>query len=273
MHLRLFHLAFLQGDKEAMKEQVDWANANAKSEDALTWQAQVAAFSGELAKADQLLDRVIEMNRKSDAKEAVAQLLLVAAVRDATLESCGRATTAAKQALDLSPELGNVVNAANVYAMCGQAASAQALVDELIKRFPLDTLLSTNSVPIIRAQMELNRGNAAQARQLLEAARKYEVFGDFWPQYIRGQAFLKEKNGTQAMTEFKVILDHRGWYPTSPLYPLAYLGTARAAALAGDAATARKAYQDFFALWKDADANLTVLAAAKSEYEIQNRVR
>jgi serine/threonine protein kinase/Tfp pilus assembly protein PilF len=273
MHLRLFHLAFLQGDKEAMKEQVDWANANAKSEDALTWQAQVAAFSGELAKADQLLDRVIEMNRKSDAKEAVAQLLLVAAVRDATLESCGRATTAAKQALDLSPELGNVVNAANVYAMCGQAASAQTLVDELIKRFPLDTLLSTNSVPIIRAQMELNRGNAAQARQLLEAARKYEVFGDFWPQYIRGQAFLKEKNGTQAMTEFKVILDHRGWYPTSPLYPLAYLGTARAAALAGDAATARKAYQDFFALWKDADANLTVLAAAKSEYEIQNRVR
>ncbi len=267
MHLRLFHLAFLQGDKDAMKEQIEWANANAKGEDALNWQAQVAAFSGELTKADQLIDRLIEMNRKSDAKEAVAQLLLLAAVRDATLESCGRATSEAKQALDLSREQGNVVNAANVYAMCGQSAVAQTLVDELIKRFPLDTLLSTNSVPIIRAQMELNRGNAEQARQLLESARKYEVFGDFWPQYIRGQASLKNKNGAQAMTEFKVILDHRGWYPTSVLYPLSYLGMARAASLAGDAPTARKAYQDFFALWKDADANLPTLAAARSEYE------
>ncbi len=267
MHLRLFHLAFIQGDANAMKQQIDWANANARTEDALNWEGQAAAFSGELAKADQLSDRVIEMNRKIDAKEAVAQLLAVAAVRDATLGSCARATQEAKEALDLSREQGNVVNAANVYAACGQAGQAQILVDELIKRFPLDTLLSTNSVPIIRAQMELGRGSASQAIQLLEAARKYEAFGEFWPQYIRGQAYLKDKNGAQALTEFKAILDHRGWYPTSPLYPLAYLGMARAAALTADAPGARKAYQDFFALWKDADVTLPALVAAKSEYE------
>jgi outer membrane protein assembly factor BamD (BamD/ComL family) len=78
---------------------------------------------------------------------------------------------------------------------------------------------------------------------------------------------LKQKNGTQAATEFKTILDHRGWYPMSPLYPLAQLGLARAAALSGDNATARKAYQDFFGLWKDADSNLTALVAARAEYE------
>jgi tetratricopeptide (TPR) repeat protein len=267
MHQRLFQLAFIQGDQSAMKDQMDWARTNARPEDSLTWEAQVATFSGELTKADQLADRAIEMNRGSEAKEPVAQLLVAAAIRDATLGNCERATRLAKQALDDSREQGNVVNAANVYAACGQASPAQSLVDELNKRFPLDTLLSTNSVPIIHGQMELNRGNAAQAIQLLEAARKYEVFGEFWPQYLRGQAYLKLKNGALAAAEFKTILDHRGWYPTSPLYALAQLGLARAAALNDDNATARKSYQDFFTVWKDADPTLPMLVAARQEYD------
>ncbi|PYS58387.1 MAG: hypothetical protein DMF74_23980, partial [Acidobacteria bacterium] len=67
--------------------------------------------------------------------------------------------------------------------------------------------------------------------------------------------------------EFQKILDHRGWDPLSPLYPLAHLGLARAAVLTGDSEKARKAYQDFFALWKDADADLPILITAKKEYE------
>ena len=164
--------------------------------------------------------------------------------------------------MDLSREQANLVSAANAYAACGQTAAAQTLTDELTKDFPLDTLLNANSLPIIWAQNELNNGNAAQAIQILESARKYEVFGEFWPQYLRGLAWLKQKDGTQAATEFKTILDHRGWYPTSPLYPLAQLGLARAMALTGDNATARKAYQNFLSLWKDADPNLPALVTA-----------
>jgi len=41
---------------------------------------------------------------------------------------------------------------------------------------------------------------------------------------------------------------------------------ARAAALSGDTAKARKAYQDFLALWKDADPDLPILAEARKEY-------
>jgi len=102
---------------------------------------------------------------------------------------------------------------------------------------------------------------------LLEPTRKYEVFGDFWPQYLRGQAYLKQKNGVQAAAEFKTILDHRGWFPLSPLYPLAHLGMARAAALAGDKSKAGKFYLDFVTLWKDADPTIPVLIAARAEYE------
>jgi tetratricopeptide (TPR) repeat protein len=267
MHARLYQLGFVQGDNALMKEHLDWANANRNVEAALNWQAQVAAFQGQLAKADQLSDRAIEMHRGPETKDTVAQLMLIEATRDASLNNCSRATQLAKQALALSREQANLFSAANAYARCGQAAQAQTLVDELTKVFPFDTLLNASWLPIIKAQNELNKGNAQQAIQLLESTRRYEAFGDYWPQYLRGEAYLKVNNGAQAAEEFKTILDHRGWYLTSPLYPLAQLGFARAAAISGDHATARKAYQDFFVLWKDADANLTALVAARQEYE------
>jgi eukaryotic-like serine/threonine-protein kinase len=42
---------------------------------------------------------------------------------------------------------------------------------------------------------------------------------------------------------------------------------ALAAALVGDTANRRKAYQDFFALWKDADPDIPSLQQARREYE------
>jgi hypothetical protein len=172
-----------------------------------------------------------------------------------------------KEALELSREQANLISAANAYARCGQAAPAQALVEELSKSYPLDTLLNASWLPIIRAQSELSKGNAVQAIQLLEGTRRYEPFGDFWPQYLRGEAYLKLKNGAQAAAEFKTILSHRGWYPTSPLYALAQLGLARAELTAGDNGAARTAYQDLFTLWKEAEPTLPALVAARAEYE------
>jgi hypothetical protein len=71
----------------------------------------------------------------------------------------------------------------------------------------------------------------------------------------------------KAAAEYQKILDHRGINPTSPVYSLARLGVGRAYALQGDSAKAKPAYQDFFALWKDADPDVPVLKAAKAEYE------
>lgn len=267
MHARLYQIAFVQGDAAAMKEQIDWAAASTKPEDAQNWQAQSAGFSGQLAQANQFNNRGIELIRRSDSQEITAQTLLHEAMRNAAIGNCGPVGQITRRALDLSREQANLVNAANALAACGQSGQAEILADDLSKRFPFDTLLKNVSIPIIRAQNELGRGNAAQVIQLLEPTRKYEVFGDFWPQYLRGQAYLKQKNGVQAAAEFKTILDHRGWFPLSPLYPLAHLGMARAAALNGDKSKAGKFYLDFVTLWKDADPTIPVLIAARAEYE------
>jgi hypothetical protein len=83
--------------------------------------------------------------------------------------------------------------------------------------------------------------------------------------YQRGLAGLRAGKGAEAATAFQKILDHKGrnW---GPLYSMSYLGLARGAALAGDTAKAKKAYQDFLALWKDADPDIPTLIAARKEY-------
>lgn len=267
MHTRLYHIAFLEGDAAAMKQQIDWANGKPDEYLAQNWQAQSAEFAGQLANANRFSDRAIELAQRSDLKEAAAQALLQQAERNAMFANCGAVGGLIARARALSNEQANLAAAANALAACGQTGPAQSLIDELSKRFQQDTLLNTVSLPVMRAQLELSRGNAAQAAQLLQPAGKYEVYGDFWPQYLRGQAYLKQKNGAQAATEFKTILDHRGWYPLSPLYPLAQLGAARAAVLTGDTARARKYYQDFFALWKYADQTIPIWNEAQAEYK------
>jgi serine/threonine protein kinase/tetratricopeptide (TPR) repeat protein len=265
MHARLYQIAFVQSDAAAMKEQLDWAAG--KPEEAQTWQAQTSDFSGQLMKANQFNDHALELARQSGVKEIAAQVLLQRAVRNATFATCAPVSGIVTSALALSREQANLVAAANALAACGQAAAAQADMDEVAKAFPQDTLLNTISIPIARAQLELNRRNQAQVIQLLDAAKKYEVAGEFWPQYLRGQAYLKLGNGAQAATEFQTIIDHRGWYPVSPLYPLAELGLARAAVLSNDKVKARKYYEDFFTLWRDADSTIPILIEARAEYE------
>ncbi len=264
LHARLYQIAFVQGDTVAMKEQLDWKDV--KPEDQQTWQAQAAGFSGQLQRADEFNDRATELARLADNKDLHAQVLLRRAVRHATFGDCAPVSGIVTSALNLSRERANLIAAASALAGCGPATAAQASIDELSKRFSQDTLLGTVSIPIARAQMELNRGNAPLVMQLLDGARKYEVFGNFWPQYLRGQAYLKVGNGTLAAAEFKTIIDHRGWYPVSPLYAMAHVGAARAAVLKGDSAEARKSYQDFLQLWKDADPTLPILVEARAEY-------
>jgi eukaryotic-like serine/threonine-protein kinase len=66
--------------------------------------------------------------------------------------------------------------------------------------------------------------------------------------------------------EFQKFLDHRTIVANSPLGALARLGLARAYASQGNGSKARTAYQDFFALWKDADPDIPILKQAKAEY-------
>lgn len=122
---------------------------------------------------------------------------------------------------------------------------------------------------MLRSAIEKNRGNTAEAIRLLESVRSYD-FGritGLGATYMRGHLYLEQRMGNEAAAEFKKIIDRSGIDPLSPAHPLSHLGLARAEVRKGDTAAARKSYQDFFAVWKDADQDLPVLVQAKKEYE------
>jgi hypothetical protein len=145
----------------------------------------------------------------------------------------------------------------------------QSLADELVKRFPQETITINIVNPMIRAAIENNRGQYAKAIEILQPASRFELgnVSGFWINYLRAGAFTGQRSGKEAAVEYQKILDHRAVDFFSPLYPLAHLGLARAAALSGDTAKSRTEYQNFFAAWKDAYADLPVLVQAKKEYE------
>ena len=263
----LYSIAFVKGDAAAMKQQIDWWAGRPDEYNAQAWQAEVAAFLGQLQKEREFNQRAVELALGHKQNDGAALLLAGQMQTESLFGHCDRVSDLAAKAFGISRVTATVQTASAAFALCGDTDHAQALMDEISKRFPDDTLVNTVYWPLNHALIALHRGDSARAVQLLEPANRYQIVGAFWPQFFRGQAFLSSHKGTEAAAEFQKIIDHRGWAPRSPLYPRAYLGLAQASTLTGDSAKARKAYEDFFALWKDADADLPILIEAKRDYE------
>jgi tetratricopeptide (TPR) repeat protein len=266
-HTLLYQVAFVGGDTAAMQQQLDWSRGKPDEYVGLDWQTQTAAFSGHWRRSQDFSRSAIELATRSDAKEVAAQYAVEAALRGAVFGQCSQIKAAISESAGLARNNLFLTRGALVLALCGDAGQAQSLVEEVTKERPKDTLLNSLRLPVIRAAVQINRNNPVEAVKFLESAKPYEAAAEFWPQYLRGLGYLKLKSGNEAATEFQKILDNRGQAALSALYPLAHLGLARAAALTGDTSKSRKAYQDFLALWKDADSDLPVLQEAKQEYE------
>jgi serine/threonine protein kinase/tetratricopeptide (TPR) repeat protein len=263
----LHSIAFVKGDAAAMKQQIDWLTGRPDEYNAPAWQAEVALFSGQLQKARALTQRAVELALGRKQNDAAAQLLAGEMQNECLFGNCDRGREIAARAFAISRDTTTIQTASAGFSLCGDTDQAQRIMDEISKRFPNYTLVNIVYWPLNHALIATRHGDPARAVQLLEPALRYEVVGNFWPQYIRGKAYLSLHKGAEASAEFQKILDHRGWSPRSALYPLAYVGSAQAAVMNGDTAKARKAYEDFFALWKDADPDNLTLIEAKKEYE------
>jgi hypothetical protein len=157
-------------------------------------------------------------------------------------------------------------------ALCGDATGAEKLAAETSKRLPNGIIWNAVQLPEIRAAIELHGGQPAKAVELLASASPYERA---YPEavYLRGLAYLRlhkgvgrgrvpEDLGSQGSQLGQYMaLSELGLY-----YSISYVGLARASVLAGDTAKARKAFKDFFELWKNADQNLPILIEAKKDY-------
>jgi tetratricopeptide (TPR) repeat protein len=261
-------LGYLTNDRAAMDGAVAAARKTPDAASATTWDARAAAGSGRFRAAHELYERAVQDALRDDSRELAAQWTAEDAEAMAIAGTCRDATRQGGRALELSRDNFTVERASRALALCGAEDAAISLARELTSQFSSATLTTKLQVPVTAAIGAARRGESARALQLLEAVGTYDDVpaAEFWPSYIRGQAYLALKQPGEALGQFGHITDHRGEAPTSPLYSLSLLGSARASALAGDADAARERYQRFFDSWSDADANLSILKDAREEY-------
>jgi tetratricopeptide (TPR) repeat protein len=266
VHSSLAILAWLQGDKQEAERELDLMKSDPQNEFFANGIRSAMAVHGGQAKLGRSFgQKQREAAERLGFKEASANEYSQEALAEATFLNKPRVLEAVTQALKLSQSPNVALTCAIALAMVGEDARAAKLADDVAQKRPYNTLVQFVEVPLVKAQIELNHGNPGKAIDLLDSALVY-ARANSAVLYVRGNAYLKAGRGSDAAQAFQRLLDLKNVITVDPIMPLARVGLARAYALAGDKARSRVAYQDFFALWKDADPDITLLRDVKAEY-------
>jgi serine/threonine protein kinase/tetratricopeptide (TPR) repeat protein len=271
--LVLYNVYFLSHDTDGMKRESAGAMGKPGVEDQILFlESETAVYNGKLGQSRELQRSAADAARRVEEKETASEYLGHASVREALVGKMDWARQEARSAMTLtSSKQGNAYSAIAL-ALAGDAAQAARMSAELQKRFPADTIVLSDYMPMIRAATLLHKGEGAAAVDALSVAEPYELGHTnttftfaLYPVYLRGMAYLAAKQGERAATEFQRILDHRGAVGNEPIGALAHLGLGRAYALSGDRVKAKAAYHEFLDLWKNADPDTPILKEAKAE--------
>jgi DNA-binding winged helix-turn-helix (wHTH) protein/tetratricopeptide (TPR) repeat protein len=266
----LYTIAMIENDPASLRQQLEWAKEEREETKIRFFEAMTAAYSGKRQQFRELFSQTIEMGRAEYSTRSASMLTINEAIVESLLGDPKRARNLISSAQPIPPE--GHEGAAVALSLAGDAATAERLVSDLETQYPQDTLLKVLVAPTVRAAIEINRNNPKRANALLQVTKPYERarlvnIAGLLPMYLRGKAYLQLSAGVDAAREFQKIVDNRGVASRSTLQALARYGLARAYALQNEKAKSRAAYQEFFALWKDADADIPPLKEAKAEYE------
>jgi eukaryotic-like serine/threonine-protein kinase len=266
-----YELAFIRGDLAEMQRLRDKTAGTGDEPYLLQLACNAKYFQGQVREGRELCSQLAQKSQ-AELKDFSASVRAYEGAIEGEFGNAGEARRQAELALAMTDNNDIGALAALTLARTGDAARADKMITALAKQYPDDTVFNDGAVAVVRAAIELQEKQPARAVAALEPARAVESGGgptdpvEFWPLYLRGEAYLDQRDGAKALAEFQKIADHRGHAPTSPLYSLARLGSARAYALQGDTIKAKSAYQDFIAAWKDADPDVPILKQAKAEY-------
>ena len=270
--LNRYLLAFATANADEMQGILNSvATKPGEADDIFSSQADTESYHGRFNRANEWMRRAVEIASNNGDRETAASYQLDTALQEAEGGSIDHARRDINAALALGVNRDLQVEAALALSRMGDVSRARNLVQQLRKEHPSDMLVSTLWLPTIEASLELQQGNQAPALDLLQTAVPYELSTGIWGvvmyvPYLRGQAYLMAKDPKPAAAEFQKILDNPGLVANRMLGALAHLGLGRAYAMAGEQEKARTAYQDFLALWKDADPDIPILKKAKAEY-------
>lgn len=226
---------------------------------------ELAFLRGDFGKLRSLSETLVDQQKQAKRTQNVGQELAYHAAE----ESYAGNDALARKLCHQAEEAGNnsalgLLSCAKAFGDAGDTAQAQSLATKLDRLFPEDTLQQKLSLPLIRSIIERKRGNVAKAVDLLVPVTQYPYVSVF---YNRALAYAAAGDHVKAAADFETIITHRGWPNWEVFAPLAQLGLARAYAMQGDREDSRKAYDEFFTTWKNADPDIPILRQAKAEYK------
>jgi eukaryotic-like serine/threonine-protein kinase len=272
--LVLYNVDFLEHDAAGMEQQVASATGRTGVDDQILFlESETAAYHGAFAKAQELTRRSADSAQRINEKETAGEYEAHDAVREALVGNLAFAKHEAETALAAARGRNVEGFSAIALALAGETSQAERLADDLNRRFPEDTIVKFDYLPMIRSALLLPTHDSGRAIEALAVSTPYEL-GEtnssftfaLYPVYLSGEAYLAAKHGAEAVRDFQKILDNDGVVGNEPIGALAHLGLGRAYVLAGDNAKAKTAYEDFLALWKDADPDIPILKQATAEY-------
>jgi eukaryotic-like serine/threonine-protein kinase len=269
IHFNLYRAYSALGDEAGVERELQWAFGKLQGAQILGFDAASrAAHLGKVQKAREFSARAVQVFESNKFKDSAAGLIAYLALIEAEVGNFPAARQRAAASITLSRTRANLPIAAVALALAGDSSGARKLFDDLKRRYPSDFQVNDISGPSVEALLQSSLGNTSAAIQALQQAARYDMglAWGFLPVYLRGLVYLRDKKGKEAAVEFQKILEHRSLGAVYPLHALSYVGLGRAYALSDDTAKARSAYQDFFALWKDADPDIPILKEAKAEY-------
>ncbi|MFZ3211048.1 MAG: hypothetical protein WA188_05995 [Terriglobales bacterium] len=270
MHASFYIIALVQDDKTAQEREEAFVKTSPTLE--LQWilanQAGLALALGQRQNAREIYAQGEELAKRLGLTENQADAIQIPAWIDLLFGDTGdknKPVSQATVALALANSPDVAILSAEIAALAANEIQARRWIDDVSRRRPLDTKFQTMLIPVVQAILLMNHGEAAKAIDVLKAGEPYDR-GTTDIHFTRGRAYLLNHQPAQAAQEFQAVLNLRGAYIGDPLMGLAELYLARAYAQQTDAAKARAAYQDFLALWKDADLDIPILKQAKAEY-------
>ena len=266
LHDQLAIVAYAQGDTATMeKEEALLRDQPDLAMGVNNRHGDIAASHGQLQQARDFYQKMGQTAKQLQLKDQEAQSLTSQAWMEAVFGYPKQAVQDTNAALALSQDYFTKLFAAGNLAFAGENAKALQLASEVARERPNDTLVQMAFVPSVQAAVAVNSGDGKKAIALLQPALPYDkaFLGVI---YVRALAYLKAGQGNEAAQEFQRMLALRNLFPAEPFMSIAQLGLGRAYALSGDKAKSRAAYQDFFALWNNADPDIPLLKQAKSEY-------
>jgi tetratricopeptide (TPR) repeat protein len=267
IHALLSQIALAQGDNATLGKEDALVRASPEGELNLAFRdVGLAELRGQIHRAREMYTRAKEMALRLGLKESAALAMAWQANSEAYYYGLStRAAESAASALAISRCSNVMITAAFALAWAKQDRKALSLAVEVAKRRPDDVFVQSVYVRCIQAITEINQRNPSKAVELLNVAAPYDHVNS-GIMLIRGKAYLQAERGDEAAQEFRKILALRNLAPSDSALALAQVGLARAYTVQGDIPKAKVAYQDFLALWKDADSDIPLLQEAKSEY-------